>query len=171
MKEAFGNMLHVDCDALCVTTNGFVTSKGTAVMGRGIALSIARAIPDIHNTLGKLMLKNGNVTQIIMEYNNIQLIAFPVKPIYTVNQGNNIVSHVQNSYAIGETVPGFHAKAELKIIKQSAEQLVKLTDAFGWNNVILPRPGCGAGELEWTVVKPVLEKILNDRFTCYTFTP
>jgi len=57
----------------------------------------------------------------------------------------------------------------LKLIEQSAEQLLGLTQAFNLTNVLLPRPGCGAGQLSWDVVRPMLHGILDDRFTAVTF--
>lgn len=47
MKEARGNMLDMDCDALIITTNGFTKTNGEAVMGRGIAKQIADLMPEI----------------------------------------------------------------------------------------------------------------------------
>jgi hypothetical protein len=36
--------------------------------------------------------------------------------------------------------------------------------------VVLPRPGCGAGELDWTrFVRPALTALLDDRFVAITF--
>lgn len=170
MKEAFGDMLTIECDALCITTNGFVTSNGNCVMGRGIAKQVATELPQVPALLGKLIKRHGNVTQSILTHNNIVLVAFPVKPVFTINQGDNVVRHAQGNYGLHETVPGFHAKADLSIIRDSAERLADLASFNGWKNVILPRPGCGAGELTWDKVKPILDEYLDDRFTSYTFS-
>jgi len=32
--------------------------------------------------------------------------------------------------------------------------------------IFLPRPGCGAGELEWKDVKPLLEVLPDKYFVC-----
>jgi len=55
------------------------------------------------------------------------------------------------------------------LIRQSARQLVEMADKFGWGSVVLPRPGCGNGGLDWDDVRPILEAILDDRFTVVTF--
>lgn len=64
----------------------------------------------------------------------------------------------------------WHQKADLDLIRRSAEQLVvevsKLTKR---GPVVLPRPGCGNGHLSWDTVRPVLEPILDDRFHVITF--
>ena len=40
---------------------------------------------------------------------------------------------------------------------------------MGWSKVLIPRPGCGYGELNWQDIKPLLESILDDRFISVTF--
>jgi len=55
------------------------------------------------------------------------------------------------------------------LIKTSATQLVVITNVYGWHKVVLPRPGCGAGELSWPAVKAELDQILDDRFYSITF--
>lgn len=40
-----------------------------------------------------------------------------------------------------------------------------MADKFGYSEVVLPRPGAGNGGLEWKDVRPILEEILDDRFT------
>ena len=45
------------------------------------------------------------------------------------------------------------------------EELVILSDENGYNKVLLPRPGCGHGGLNWERdVKPLLQERLDDRF-------
>jgi hypothetical protein len=65
----------------------------------------------------------------------------------------------------------WHEQADLALIERSATQLVRLADKFGYENVFLPRPGCGNGRLSWPDVRPVLARTLNDRFTVVTFPP
>lgn len=168
MLEARGNILDVDCDAVVVTTNGFVTKNGKCVMGRGIAKQIADIFPSLPFTLAKHIKEHGNNLAVFKfpEINEC-IITFPVKPEFVINDGTNIVNHAK--YAIGSKVPGFHAKAQIEIIEKSLQQLVKTTDIKGWTNVVLPRIGCGAGELDWKDIKPLCEKYLDDRFTAMTW--
>ena len=58
---------------------------------------------------------------------------------------------------------------QLKRIEQSAIELRDLVNSKGWNKVILPRPGCMNGELDWEHVHPILEKYLGDEFYCITY--
>ena len=168
MKQARGNLFHMVCDALCVTTNGFVKSNGQCVMGKGCAKALADALPHIPEQLGSLIRQNGNVCQIIQESVPVVL-AFPVKPVFVTSTGNNVVAHMASRMPVGSFVPGWASVAQLTIIKQSAYELEALATKHGWTNVLLPRPGCGAGELDWSDVEPILSSILDDRFTAVTF--
>ena len=76
--------------------------------------------------------------------NSIMLVSFPVKHNWFEN-------------------------ADIKLIEQSANQLVKLADNNNWNKILIPRPGCGNGNLKWSNVKPVLETIFDDRFHIVSF--
>jgi len=171
MLEKYGNMMKCKTDAFCITTNGFVTRNGECVMGRGIALTVKEKNPKVSRMLGNLIKKNGNVVNLIANNTGkTALIAFPVKPVTVINNGNNLVMHAASKYKLGDTVPGFLSKADMKIVEKSCIELVELANGHKeWKTIALPRPGCGAGELYYSKVKPVLEKYLDDRFYIYTF--
>jgi len=165
-------------DAVCITTNGFIKSNGEAVMGRGCAKQANDRWPGLSLDLAHLMKTNGNVTQKIdtvpLDGRRIPLIAFPVKPITEPYNGTNVVRHMRNQFAhrmsVGiSKVPGWACLANIPLIRKSAKELVELTDSQAWEMVVLPRPGCGAGELSWEDVKPILEEILDNRFYCITY--
>jgi hypothetical protein len=150
VKEVTGNLWEQSCNALCITTNGFIKQNGKAVMGRGVAKQAAdrwRTLydKDLPASFGAKLREQGNHVFILVE-NFAALVAFPVK-------GN------------------WWEKASPALILQSAHELVALTDAEGWQSVILPRPGCGNGGLSWEAVKPILETVLDDRFTVVEFAP
>lgn len=169
MREAKGNILTTECDALCITTNGFVKKDGSCVMGRGIAKQIKAVIPAISKDLGSLILKKGHIVQVIYEEtdNRPAILSFPVKPRSKTCEGNDYVSHM--SFQIGQTIPGWACKAIPDIIVESARELVYLVDSKGYETVLLPRAGCGAGELSWSDIKPLLSDILDDRFIAMSF--
>lgn len=155
MKEITGSIFHqIDADAICVTTNGVVKANGELVMGAGIALIFAKKWPSLPIELGNAVKKNGNIVH--------------------VNRGWTISPNRL------ETMPSYHIvsfptkhhwkdKSNLELIRQSAEQLVDLTNKQQWKKVVLPRPGCGLGQLDWETVKAVIEPILDDRF--YVIVP
>lgn len=53
--------------------------------------------------------------------------------------------------------------ADLSLIERSAKQLMLLISCTEFEKVLLPRPGCGNGRLQWADVKKVLEPILDER--------
>lgn len=171
MKEARGDILTIACDAVCITTNGYVTDAGNAVMGRGIAKQFADAVPGVKERLGRCILVGGNHVHKLYNMDGVNVLSFPVKPA-TVHYAHNqsIVSHAIGKYKLGSVVPGFHAKADLELIECSAHELLKMANKHpNWKDIHLPRPGCGAGELSWDIVGPALHGILDDRFTAFTF--
>lgn len=169
MIEIRGNLFaQNNADAIAITTNGFVKKNGEAVMGKGCAKQAANMMPSLPKILGKKIREAGNVTQILVDRKNrIPLISFPVKPIMEISNGNNYVSHM--NFPKGKSIPGWACLADADIIVKSANELVKLADERGWNKIVIPRPGCGAGELSWDEIKPLLDKILDDRFYSITF--
>ena len=171
MKELRGNLHDLACDVVCITTNGFVSKNGKAVMGRGCAKEIKEREPGIDLILGTKIRELGpGVLPLKTLADGKTILSFPVKPASVIYDGDNIVAHAKNKYQIGDEVPGYFAKADLAIIEESARALRRMADSMPeWTNIILPRPGCGAGELEWTTVKPILQKYFDHRFSVVTF--
>lgn len=159
-------------DAICITTNGWVKKNGAAVMGRGCALQAVEKWPDMPFILGRKLRSDGNsVHELLRTPEGPTIVSFPVKPVQTLcGPGKtNVVGHMRKAFEVGDAVPGWASVAELKIIIQSAHQLIELANEKMWQTVVIPRPGCGAGELSWEVVKEVLEHILDDRFYVITY--
>jgi len=50
------------------------------------------------------------------------------------------------------------------LIERSASELFNKVVLMKIDRIYVPRPGCGFGVLNWEEVKPVLEKIWDDRF-------
>jgi hypothetical protein len=167
MKILKGNLFTVGSDATAITTNGFVKKDGSAVMGRGCALQASKQVAGLAQHLGNLITMNGNTVQVIND--SPLLVSFPVKPSHALYNGDNAVQHMRNKFRIGQRIPGWACKASQEIIINSALQLRKLTGAMGWQKVAIPRPGCGAGELNWIEIKPLLSEILDDRFLSVSF--
>lgn len=157
MLETFGNIWNYldEYDAVVVTTNGFVKKNGEAVMGRGIALEAKQRYPWLPKRLGELLTKGANVPYAFEQGSCCRLIlTMPVKPRF------------------GPTgQPGWAVKADIGIIKNSALELSRIADELELTTIIMPRPGCGNGGLSWNIVRPVIEPILDNRFTVITFYP
>lgn len=145
MREAFGDLWTMRADAVCITTNGYVTTAGRGVMGRGVAAQAKRRFPGIDKALGEALTKNGNHVQIIAWWGDgVALVAFPVKHVW-------------------------RDAADLGLIRRSCAELVVLADnprgkaGRTWERILLPRPGCGNGRLRWEDVSPIVEPLLDDR--------
>jgi hypothetical protein len=145
LLEAEGNIWGFSGDAYVITTNGFVKKDGKAVMGRGIAKQAAERHTWLPKLLGESLKARGNhvdVFQSIVGSNEMSpmvLITFPVKTVWW-------------------------EKADPALIERSAHELVDAVAATRWKRIIMPRPGCGNGQLDWNHVKPIIEPILDDRF-------
>jgi len=170
MIEIRGNLFKQQADVLCITTNGFVKSNGENVMGMGCAKAAAKINPNIPRLLGTAIEEYGNVVNHIIT-GRVKLYSFPVKPVSArcKPDRSNVVSHMKAKVNPNQSVMGWACVAEAKIIERSAHELVKLADKHGWSKVVIPRPGCGAGELDWKDIKPILDGILDDRFYSITF--
>ena len=173
MKEYYGNILDLigKADAICVTTNLFVKADGSAVMGRGIAKAIQNIIPDAPQRLGRLI-REKKYVDIISIVDDTRIVAFPVKPanlrIESEDELKLIVTHMRDKFKVGDTVPGWACVAFNSIISASCLRLMNLADECRWQEIYLPRPGCGAGERSYKDIKPLLEG-LDDRFYVSTF--
>lgn len=122
--------------AIAVTTSGSITRKGKAVMTRGVAGQAARRFPDLPEILGLLLLTSGNHVHLLGH----GIVSFPVEESAWENP-------------------------DLRLISRSARELRLLADREGWEKVLVPRPGCGGGGLDWREVRPLLEEHFDARFT------
>jgi len=160
MKEIYGNLWdHYDNGIpICINTNGYVRKSGHAVMGRGVALQATKKFPQISKLLGDML---GGPTR-IMQHNHQYvkeilplIINFPVKPTWGFLA--DVMPGLRGRFVQGK-VPGWAVYADLNIIESSLVLLSWLKDERGFSRIVLPRPGCGAGGLDWEKdVKPLCD--------------
>ena len=145
MKEITGNIFDLNADVLCVTTNNQVRADGLAVMGAGVAKQFAQQFPRLASFFGEdVRYKDSRVFVAAFTDDPRKVVSFPTKY-------------------------DWRDKSDLNLIIQSAHSLVKLTDFNEWSQVVMTRPGCGNGGLNWeTQVKPAIQDILDDRFIIVT---
>lgn len=148
MREISGDIFKLlesnNFDGFCITTNGSIKSNGECVMGRGIALTCKQMFPNIPMTLGNLIRIRGNHVHKLGTYKSYTIFSFPVK---------------HNWWEV----------ADIELIKRSCVELTQMLDKLHLKSVLLPRPGCGNGKLDWQLVKPVIAKLLDDRVIVATF--
>lgn len=141
-------------NAIVITTNGDVRHDGNAVMGRGIALEAANRFYGFSKTFGDRLKSEGN-----------RVSAFRASFL-------NGYTDRTNNFDWVVTFPVKHhwsQAADPDLIEISCRQLRCITEGMGWTRVIMPRPGCGNGQLDWVDVKPILEKYLGqDRYEVFT---
>ena len=137
MEEVVGNIwdYYDQGKWIVITTNGFVKSNGKAVMGRGIALEAATRFPTTPYILGKYIKELGNIPIRL----NDRMVSFPVKH-------------------------NWWEKANLDLIESSTLTLFSMVNNLQLSEIYMVRPGCGNGHLNWSDVKPILKKYLDDRF-------
>ena len=141
LKEIKGDIFELmegEFDAFCITTNGIIKGDGRAVMGAGIAKECRDRFNNIDLRLANLIKKNGSITQQLGTYSNGAVIAFPTK------------NHWRDTSSI-------------ELIRKSCHELNALIETRGFKKVLLPRPGCGNGGLNWNEVKAIIEPILSDK--------
>jgi RNase P protein component len=141
MQERAGDLWLVDGDARVITTNGTLKADGRGVMGRGVAKQATERYPMLARRLGRQLIARGNHVSVLLPGDEMTrpLVTFPVKHQW-------------------------QDRASLDLIARSARELVALTTAKGWQTVVLPRPGCGNGGLDWWQVSLLLAPLLDDRF-------
>ena len=145
--DIFSREVKAVADGICFTSNGIIKSDKTLVMGAGVAKSFAERYPKLPKIFGELVERFGNRVnyhkQLDYGSKSIYIISFPTK------------YHWRD-------------KSDLKLVEQSAKELVKLCDKLELKNVFLPYPAIGRGGLKKEEVEPVIEKILDDRITVLT---
>lgn len=138
MKEIIGDLwdYHDKGFPICITTNGTLTKKGNAVMGRGCAKEAKEKYPVLVDSWSNCLVEDG----LGVNYVGYNIYSFPVKY-------------------------NWWEKASLELITQSASKLMEYINLeLIKSPIILPRPGCGNGKLSWEKdVKPILEPILDER--------
>ncbi len=141
MKEIAGDLWqeHAGGAVVAITTNGAVNKVGKAIMQRGCARQARERYPELLKTLGTLLRHHGN---------------------HVFDLGHHIVSFPVE--ADPYQVP------EMRLIDQSCRELVDLADYKGWQKIVVPRPGCGGGGLEWSDVRTILARHFDERFHIIT---
>jgi hypothetical protein len=143
MQELTGDLwTYLGKGMIAITTNGYVTWDGRAMLGQGVARQAGERFPNLALRLGQVIREGGNH---VLELGD-GLVSFPVE---------------DSPWSL----------PDLRLIRRSAEELRALADERGWSLVIVPRPGCGGGGLDWGEVAPVLRGHFDERFVVITSGP
>lgn len=132
-----GNIVTMDTEALVNTVNcvGF--------MGKGIALQFKKAYPEnfeaYHKVCNAREVKPGKM--FVFETGSF------INPKYIINF---------------PTKRHWREKSRLKDIEAGMKALVKEIRQRGIKSIAIPPLGCGLGGLDWRVVRPIIEKYLQE---------
>ncbi len=137
MLELTGDLwdFHSRGEFVAITTGGLVDKNGACVMPRGCAAQARELFPGVESVLGQLISQHGNHVHDL----GSRIFSFPV-----------------------ENSP--YENPEMHIIERSCRELVAMVDRYGCERIIVPRPGCGSGGLDWAEVSKILVRIFDDRF-------
>lgn len=91
----------------------------------------------------------------------------PVKLGRLLRENGNVVQKVLPNLIAFPVKHNWYEQADIKLIERSCHQLMAMLKPD--ETVLLNRPGVGNGKLNWTEVKSVIEKILDDRVYVVTF--
>jgi len=155
MKIKRCNMFLEKADAIVITTNGDVKKDGGAVMGRGVALQAARSWYGLQKLLGTKLSKKGNRVRVLTKNDAaVPYLSLPRRtdPLLVAVPWHIVSFPVKYHWK---------DKADLELIETSCKQLNKLILKRNWRRVLLPKPGCGNGGLNW---KKEVRKIVKSYF-------
>lgn len=152
MIESVGELWEYPASVRVITTNGHTNKAGNLVMGRGCAKEAAERFPMLAYYLGQVVARKGNRTSI-------------VSPKMLAGLSGDTSAAIPYWLVTFPVKNHWRDKADLKLIARSAEELVGHANEFDWSGIVLPRPGCGNGRLQWATVRLILEPLLDDRFT------
>ena len=151
MPEVYKDLWSIVAPATIITTNGFVKKDGNAVMGRGCALEAAKRWPDLPLELGACLRDSGNHV-------------FDLKQVALTKETDELIESWTTTLITFPVKHNWWERADIDLIVRSTQELIGLVDRMGWQQVVMPRPGCGNGQLEWSGVKVVIEDLLDRRF-------
>lgn len=189
MREIQGDLWkyveELEVPACAITTNGSY-SKAKATMGAGIAREARDRYPIVELQLAQFLAANkGYWKEHTDEYEGdiwvdepwnipypmmkepFYMFSFPTKRSFlTVNRDkSNVGEYYRHACHYGNTIVGWKGVSDLTLIERSARLLVDLVDTAKVSMLVMPRPGCGRGNLSWLrAVKPILKKYFDDRF-------
>jgi hypothetical protein len=154
MREVYGDMwdLAPQYEAVCVLVNwerrfdqktDAEHRRPLAIMGRGCAAEALKRYPGLDARFGQII-DTHQKPYVTTIWDQPQLIAFPTKESWRLMSAPSL-------------------------IEQSARQLRTLIDHQHLQSVLLPRPGTGAGRLQWRNVRTLLAPLLDDRVSIVSF--
>lgn len=137
IREADGNLLDADVDALVNTVNT------VGVMGKGIALQFKQAYPD-----------NFRAYEAACRRGEVQLGKMFVFETGLLDKPHFIINFPTKGH--------WRARSKLQDIRDGLQDLQRVIQALGIRSIAVPPLGCGNGGLNWSDVRPLIVRALDD---------
>jgi O-acetyl-ADP-ribose deacetylase (regulator of RNase III) len=137
IREAHGNLLQADVDALVNTVNT------VGVMGKGIALQFKRAYPENFDTYEAACRNHEVVPGRVFVYRTGQM----SRPHFILNF---------------PTKTHWRAKSKIADIESGLRDLRRIILELEISSIAVPPLGCGNGGLSWLDVRPLIHQQLGD---------
>lgn len=138
-----------------ITTNGTLKKNGDNVLGSGCAGQFREKYPEAESEVGALVAAEGNHVYLISRWN---IFTFPTKHDWFDTESDMDLL-VRSAHELADTI----ARRMLPWTDGS-EVVVPAEETW-----VLPRPGVGAGRLNWNDVKEKIEPILPDNVHIITW--
>ena len=134
-------------DVICFTSNKIIKTQQKLVMGAGIAKQFRDKYQNLDSDIAQRILSGQHTNHIVMVRESK----------YTRTPSNTYISTfpTKNNY--------IHP-SDIELIQTSAKTLLDIVNAVGFRKILLTKPGCGRGNLNWEDVKLIIEPILDNRF-------
>jgi hypothetical protein len=170
------DLWRIPCNWVCIPTNGIVKKDGSAVMGAGVALEAVQKQYDLPYLLGEAIQKHGNQVHLLKKWTRDYFV--PVVDPNIAHQDDKVVVSLFSF----PTKEHYRDNSSLVLIEKSCKQILSKYNTVVFQNknvydkapripkVVIPRPGCGFGGLNWEKqVKPICEKYLtsDDFIICH----
>lgn len=157
MKLATGNMWLTPCDMLLVTTNAFLRSDGTLVMGRGAAKEACLRVPGFDKTCGDAI-KHYSRQCYAGKYDP----TFPYGVLITGTTavtGRVLLDVKRAVMGIFQVKYHWSNLADLDLIRLSVAELEQIAAQRKGESISLNFPGIGNGGLRRADVLPLLQSL------------
>lgn len=145
--EEYGNK---EYDAIVCTINQEINSAGNLIMGKGIALEFKKRYPYLPSLFGERIVK-GQV--------KIPLV------IHHCTEPSDLLDDTpyEDVYIVGlPTKMHWKYDSPEELVIDNCQKLKFIADFMDWTDILMTRPGCGNGNLDWHQLKTKLN--LDNRF-------
>lgn len=149
-QDGNGKPIQVENSAavwICITTNGQIKKDGKAVMGAGIAKDARDRYKGVDEILAQKLKARGNRVSYLRDLPEFgpkgRLLSFPTKQKWKEASSLELIKESAKELSAQFARAKAHYSSRTKLV------------------VILPRPGCNNGKLNWENVKEILEPILD----------